>query len=167
MEISAVSKKMKELGDDYAGLKPFMEFNTDEIIERVAKLIRQNKKMSVASKVDIPVAVAISKLDTIASMIPVDYTVMKPSLHCTNRYFDIEDEKRINNEIQTMLQEWSADGLISQLEFNYSNYSCFAISSFGLDNCINQYDNVGILRPHRIEDPILWIFKENAVIKGK
>ena len=73
----------------------------------------------------------------------------------------------MNSEIQALLHEWNATAFMSQLETNYSNYSYFAVSALGLNNNPSLDGKIERPRPHRIEDPVLWILKENGVIKAK
>jgi len=133
---------------------------------RVSRLIRNDKRMSENSKIDIPVAAVFSKFDAIESIVPSDCTVHTPSPHCDQKCFDLSDWHNVNSEIQALLKEWDATAFISQLETNYSNYSYFAVSALGLNNNPTTDGRIQRPRPHRIEDPLLWILKENGVIKG-
>ena len=139
----------------------------DDIMTRVSKLIRNDRKLSDTTKIDIPVAAVFSKFDAIESIVPTDCTVLNPSPHCMEKQFDMSDWHNVNSEILALLREWGADAFTSQLETNYDNYSYFAVSSLGLHNNPDKDGKIERPRPHRIEDPLLWIMKENGVIKGK
>jgi len=139
----------------------------DDIMTRVSNLIRNDRKMSDTTKIDIPVAAVFSKFDAIEPIVPSDCTVLNPSPHCSEKHFDMSDWHNVNSEILALLHEWDADAFISQLETNYSNFSYFAASALGLNNNPDQSGKIERPRPHRIEDPFLWILKENGVIKGK
>ena len=65
-----------------------------------------------------------------------------------------------------MLKEWGADSFMAQLDVNYTNYSYFAVSALGLGNNPRKDGGIEKPRPHRIEDPFLWLLKENGVIKS-
>ena len=53
-----------------------------------------------------------------------------------------------------------------QVDVNYTNHAYFAVSALGMDNNPKENRKIDRPRPHRIEDPLLWILKENGVIKS-
>ena len=65
-----------------------------------------------------------------------------------------------------MLQIWNAGAFTSQLETNYTTYSYFTVSALGLNNNPTENGKIQRPRPHRIEDPLLWLLYKNGVIKG-
>lgn len=168
MQIPAVVSQLDELTVKRAAAIDYRTAaKADDIMTRVSNLIRRDKKLPETSMIDIPVAAVFSKFDAIEPIVPADCTVLNPSPHCSERYFDLSDWHNVNSEIQALLNEWDADAFMSQLKTNYSNYSYFAVSALGLNNNPDQTGKIQRPRPHRIEDPFLWILKENGVIKGK
>ena len=139
----------------------------DNIMTRVSNMIRRDKQLPENAKINIPVAAVFSKFDAIESIVPADCHIHNPSPHCSNGYFDLSDCHNVNGEVKALLREWGATAFTSQLEVNYSNYSYFAGSSLGLNNNPQGNGAIEMPRPHRIEDPLLWILKEKGVIKGK
>ena len=138
---------------------------SDDIMSRVSNLIRNDKKMKTSQKIDIPVAAVFSKFDAITSLIPEGSTVLDTSPHCSEKCFDMSDWHNVDSEIRSLLTEWGAESFVSQVDVNYTNCSYFAISALGLNNNPKQDRRIERPRPHRIEDPLLWILKENEVIK--
>ena len=138
---------------------------SDDIMARVSKLIRNDKHMKSEAKINIPVAAVFSKFDAIASLIPEGSTVLETSPHCNEKVFDMADWHNVDNEIRSLLVEWGAESFTSQVDVNYTNYSYFAVSALGMDNNPKEDRRIDRPRPHRIEDPLLWILKENGVIK--
>lgn len=138
---------------------------SDDIMSRVSKLIRNDKHMKSEAKINIPVAAVFSKFDAIAGLIPEGSTILETSPHCSEKVFDMADWHNVDNEIRSLLVEWGAESFISQMDVNYTNYSYFAVSALGMDNNPKEDRRIDRPRPHRIEDPLLWILKENGVIK--
>ncbi len=168
MQIPSVSNQLDEsIVKRAAGIDWRMAAKADDIMTRVSKLIRNDRGMSDRKKIDIPVAAVFSKFDVIESLVPVDCTVHNPSPHCLEKCFNLSDWHNINSEIVALLHEWDADAFISQLETNYSRFSYFAVSALGLNNNPTSEGRIERPRPHRIEDALLWILKENGVIKAK
>lgn len=137
----------------------------NDIMTRVSQMIRNDRHMPQNRVIDIPVAAVFSKFDAIEPIVPEDFTVRRPSPHCEKGYFDMTDCHNVNSQIQALLNAWNATAFTSQLETNYKNYSYFAVSALG--NNPTKDDRIEPPHPHRIEDPLLWILKENGVIKGK
>jgi len=139
----------------------------DDIMSRVSTLIRNDRNMRSSKKIDIPVAAVFSKFDVIESLVSAGCTILEPSPHCTEKAFVLSDWHNVNGEIQGLLKAWGADAFMAQLDVNYTNYSYFAVSALGLNNNPRENRSIERPRPHRIEDPLLWILKENHVIKAK
>lgn len=168
MQIPAVVSQLDESTVKRAAAIDYRQAaKSDDIMTRVSKLIRNDKKMSDTAKINIPVAAVFSKFDAIESIVPKDCTVLNPSPHCGEKLFNMSDWHNVNSEILALLHEWDASAFISQLETNYSNFSYFAVSALGLNNNPDLSGKIQSPRPHRIEDPFLWILKENDVIKSK
>ena len=139
---------------------------SDDIMTRVSKMIRDDKHMKSTQKIDIPVAAVFSKFDVIAGLVPDGSTVLDVSPHCQEKQFDMTDWHNVDAEIRGLLTEWGEESFISQVDVNYTNYSFFAVSSLGLDNNPTTDSRIERPHPHRIEDPLLWVLKENGVIKA-
>ncbi len=141
------------------------ESGADDIMVRVSNLIRNDRGLSETDPIDIPVAAVFSKFDAVVPLVPQGSTVLSPSNHCPAGKFDMSDWHNVNSEILALLNAWDAGSFVSQLQTNYKKYSFFAISALGLDNNPTDAGKIQRPRPHRIEDPLLWILKENKVIK--
>jgi hypothetical protein len=142
----------------------------DDIMTRVSSLIRHASKMKSDQKIDIPVAAVFSKFDMLVqdeNIIPSDLTICGSSPHCAKGVFDMTDAHNVNAEVQSLLTEWGEESFIRQIDMNYSNFSFFAVSALGLGNAPDASGAISRPNPHRIEDPLLWILKENKVVKAK
>lgn len=168
MQIPAVVNQLDEsIVQRAAGIDWRKAAKADDIMTRVSNLIRNDKRIADTQKIDIPVAAVFSKFDAIESIVPADCTVHVPSPHCSEKCFDLSDWHNVNSEVEGLLREWNAEAFISQLETNYSTYSYFSVSALGLNNNPTSDNRIERPRPHRIEDPVLWILKENGVIKAR
>jgi len=168
MQIPAVVSQLDESVVKRAAAIDYRQAaKADDIMTRVSRLIRNDRKLSEEDKIDIPVAAVFSKFDAIESIVPGDCTVHNPSPHCNERRFNMSDWHNVNSEILALLREWNAEAFISQLDTNYEKYSYFAASALGLRNNPKEDGKIDRPRPHRIEDAFLWILKEKGVIKAK
>lgn len=166
MQIPAVRNQLDENTVSRASSVDWRQAaRSDDIMQRVSKLIRNDRHIKDEQKIDIPVAAVFSKFDAIASLIPEGSTILETSPHCSEKVFDMSDWHNVDSEIRSLLVEWGAESFMSQLDVNYTNYSYFAVSALGMDNNPKEDRRIDRPRPHRIEDPLLWILKENGVIK--
>lgn len=140
---------------------------SDDILVRVSNLIRNDRSLKSSDKIDVPVAVVFSKFDAIEPIIPQGCAILTNSPHCKEKAFVLSDWHNVNSEVQGLLRTWGAESFLSQLEVNYTNYSCFAVSSLGLNNNPTSDMKINRPRPHRIEDPLLWILMKLKVIRSK
>lgn len=138
---------------------------TNSLITTFTTLIQKNNKKTLVDKVDIPIAVVFPKFDMINHLIPSDSLLNSESPHCFNGEFSINDWHNTNTDLNALLKIWGCDDLLCEVESNYSKYSYFAISALGLNNEPKVDGSIDRPRPHRIEDPILWILKKKKLIK--
>lgn len=168
MQIPAVSAQLDDSVISRASSVDWRQAtSSDDIMSRVSTLIRNDKNMKSSQKIDIPVAAVFSKFDAIERIVPAGCTILEPSPHCSEKSFVMSDWHNVNSEIQGLLKTWGADAFMAQLDVNYTKYSYFTVSALGLNNNPRADRGIERPRPHRIEDPLLWILKENGVIKGK
>ena len=136
-----------------------------DILNNTTKLIKKmNPQLKNRNKIDIPVAVVLSKYDVIEKLIPDDAFIKKTSPHCEKGTFSVVDAKEVNEEVRGLLHDWNDIELIHNINVNYSKWAFFCSSAFGLNNNADDQGKINIPNPHRIEDAFLWILSENGVI---
>ena len=168
MQIPAVSTQLDEDVVSRASSVDWRKATrADDIMTRVSNLIRKDRNMSKTKQIDIPVAAVFSKFDAITGIVPEGCTILEPSPHCASKAFVLSDWHNVNSEIHGLLTTWGGDAFVAQLDVNYTKYSYFTVSALGLNNNPRADKGIERPRPHRIEDPLLWLMKENDVIKVK
>lgn len=133
-----------------------------DILARTANLIRKAKKMKINELIDIPVAVAFSKIDALDALIGASSCLKYQSKHTNS--FNLRDYEDVNAEMEALVREWSGDSIIQQLRLNFKSYSFFGLTALGCnphgDAKISQF------KPRRVEDPFLWLLWKHNIIKG-
>ena len=140
---------------------PLPQENTeiDDIITRTANLIRKAKELKPNDFIDIPIAVAFSKMDAVYTLIEPSSQVMQPNRH--NGSFDVRDFEDINTEMEAHVHEWAGGHLIQQLKGNFKDYAFFGLTALGCNPHGTQ--KIPKLRPNRVEDPFLWLLTKHAL----
>ncbi|MBR2835587.1 MAG: hypothetical protein IKE43_07775 [Coriobacteriales bacterium] len=133
----------------------------DVVLSNITSLIKQSIGHS---RIEIPVAISFSKFDAIQSIIPDGLVISQTSPHCKKGVLDDTDVQNINAEIRSLLATWNQQSLLTAIELDYKNYSFFTVSSLGLDNEPDSSGKIKKPRPHRVEDPLLWLMAENKLL---
>lgn len=145
-------------------------FQNDAILSILSASLRRHHKIKENKKIPIPLAVLIPKLDVLAPGFPPHYACLFPSGHAKNQGFNVAENRRVNTEIRKWLasvDDGATNSYIAQLEMNYTTFSYFGASSLGMKNAPDKDGVFSAPNPHRVEDPILWILKENGILKEK
>lgn len=161
---------------DEEELKTSSSINQSEIepqemvLNRIAKLIREDRGYSKTQKIDIPTAIAFSKFDVLKRFFPDGSLVLQPSSYLREGRLDKNEWFSVSTEIDAMLRECGAGGFATNVGMNFKNYTYCTVSALGQQPIISQGEGkmiASLPKPHRVEDPFLWILKENGVIKEK
>lgn len=142
---------------------PAENTEAEDILTRIANLIRRSKNMAPTELIDIPIAVSFSKMDAVETLLPAASNLKYPSKHSGK--FNLDEFENVNAEMEALIQKWSSDFLIQQLQHNFKHHACFGLSALG---CNPHADNkISKLRPNRVEDPFLWLLWKNKQIRAE
>lgn len=139
-----------------------------EIITRVAGIIRENNSIPMNKKIDIPIAVAFTKIDVLPEVIDTSgYNFFNPSGH--KGFFDKKDADSIHSNIEILLNDWDGIEFLNNLQADFNHYGFFGLTALGSNpgNPGVEIGKIPKLRPHRVADPFLWLLKEHRLIKAK
>lgn len=135
------------------------------LINGIASYIRDSCAISASKKIDCEVAVVFTKIDMLRDSFR-NSTVMRPSPHVNAKGFVLADSDEVNREIEDWLRKNNEDAFIKALEANFKKEKIryFGVSSFGNpptgDKCL------GIVMPHRVLDPLMWLLYREKIIPG-
>lgn len=132
---------------------PSENSEVEDIISRTAKLIRKAKNIKQDQLIDIPVALAFSKIDAIDPLLDPSSSLKYPCKHINS--FDIGDFEAVNGEMESLIREWRGGVLVQQMRHNFKNHAFFGLTALGCNPHGTQ--KIPKLRPHRVEDPFLWL----------
>lgn len=139
--------------------------NAEDIINSVAGYIKAARGIKASKMLDIPVAVVLTKFDTILDhpAFGSQALVRNSSLTVRNGRVDITEVKQVDAEIRNWFTQIGEYAFIDTLDAHFRDYYFFGVSSYGSPPL-----SVGTppesIRPHRVLDPILWLFNRFGFI---
>ncbi len=145
---------------------PLPEQNTEieDLLSRTANLIRKANGIKMDKLIDIPVAVAFSKIDAVESLMDPSSCINYSSKHISKGYFDLADFEDVNGTMESLVRSWGGENFANQLNSNFKDYGYFGVTALG---CNPQSNKIANLRPHRVEDPFLWLLYKHKLIKAE
>lgn len=138
--------------------------NPLQVIERITEILRTEKGVKRNKKIKVPLAVAFTKIDAFFPIIAKGSPIMADS-RSTIAYNEA-DGADVHENMRALLHQWNADDIDLHLRLNYDNFRFFGVSSLGAQP-LYQEDRVaqGGVRPHRVEDPFLWLLAKEGAVK--
>jgi hypothetical protein len=145
---------------------PLPEQNTEieDLLSRTANLIRRAKDKKMTQLIDIPVAVAFSKMDAVECLLDSSSCINYPSKHIGAGKFHIADFEDVNGSMESLVRSWGGENFANQLSSNFKDFAYFGITALG---CSPDSNSIKNLRPNRVEDPFLWLLWKHKLIKSE
>jgi GTPase SAR1 family protein len=147
--------------------KPNVGPSATDILNNICQIIRANKKLKGKDKIDIPIAVSLTKSDVLMK-IPENEEESKvlfglgSSLHIPREYgkYDAENFEQIDAELEEYIRRTVGPEFL-QLVRSFKDYSFFAVSALGC-NPVGSSLPRGV-SPQRVEDPFLWLLNREGL----
>ena len=135
--------------------------NAVNIVNDLANYIKTARGIDTKKTLDIPIAVVLTKFDTIISHKDFAPTavIKSPRLNTSGGKIDLTEIQEVDGEIRHWLNEIGEGAFINALEANFREFYFFGVSSYGEPpkDAVTLNEKI---RPHRVLDPILWLFKK-------
>ncbi|MCL2527647.1 MAG: hypothetical protein FWE42_04430 [Defluviitaleaceae bacterium] len=142
----------------FAGLEAETKI-ADAVLTETANVIKQLRGIDTSKKLSIPVAVVLTKFDTVINhpAFAPDAHVKKRKLPIASGRLSMEEIDTVHDEIRYWLEAVREQGFLQALENNFEEFKLFGVSSMGAPP--KSADVLPEIRPHRVLDPILWMLK--------
>lgn len=135
---------------------------SQQMVKKMAQYLRQALKKKSNELINKPVAVILTKFDVIMDkMKDMQATVKHEKALAFTGTSMTSDLDSVNKEIRSWLEGQQEQQFLSALEANFGKIRFFGVSSLGHE-IVNE--EVGVVTPHRVLDPILWVLSEEGVI---
>ena len=147
--------------------KPAVGPDVSDILNNICQIIRTNKKLKAKDKIDIPIAVSLTKSDVLFKA-PENEEEDKvlfgqcSSLHIPREHgcYDKENFDQIDAELEEYLRRTVGDHFIQTVN-GFAEHSFFAVSALGC-NPVGSSLPRGV-SPMRVEDPFIWLLNREGL----
>lgn len=143
--------------------KPAVGPDVNDMLNNICQIIRSNRNISAKAKIDIPIAIVLTKSDVLfkaAEDEEEDKVLIAPcsALHVPREpgKYDKENFDQIDVELEEYLRRCLGDGFIQTVN-GFEDHCYFAVSALGC-NPTGTVLPRGV-SPMRVEDPFIWLFK--------
>jgi len=133
--------------------------NAVAIVNSLADYIKTARGMDTRKLVKIPVAVVLTKFDTVKNSFSENDVVRSSSMNVRDGKISMGEIQQVDEEIRNWLEKISERSFIDALESHFKEFHFFGVSSYG-EPPTNVAQLSEKINPHRVLDPILWLFKK-------
>ena len=117
-----------------------------------------------SKKIQVPVAVVFTKIDAFLSGLEEGSPLLATA--SAQPSYSEADGLAVHERMKALLKDWDAWEIESHMSQFYEDYRYFGVSALGAQP---DYDRAhvaaGGVRPHRVEDPILWLMSKAKMVK--
>ncbi|AEV89083.1 hypothetical protein ACWT_8074 [Actinoplanes sp. SE50] len=137
------------------------------ILTRVTEVLQNLPGTGPHRMIDVPVAIAFSKVDVLWEALPADSPLRQPAPD--EPFFPERDSVALHDHVQALLQEWEGGQIDQLLHKHYRTYRYFALSALGAVPSVGIASRQRVaesgIQPHRVADPFLWLLSRLKVIE--
>lgn len=153
LRLQGVRKQLPvEVSQRLRGDEARLESRSADVLDSFLNLFDRDPRYGAKRTIDVPVSIALTKLDMLNPLIDPGSRVLTSPNHLGG--FDREDAMRVSAEVEGYLEEWAGGAVRLNLN-RFTNAGYFALTSLG-----GQPDEDLSIRkfaPHRVGDPLFWI----------
>ncbi|MCL2526770.1 MAG: hypothetical protein FWE42_00010 [Defluviitaleaceae bacterium] len=127
----------------------------------LAHNIKRARGIDIRKQLDIPVAVVITKFDMVINNSAFSNSIIKsPGPAMQNGRVNMQELMDVHDVINYWLSEMKETAFIEAMHNNFSDFCFFGVSSLGSlpKDLLN-------ITPHRVLDPVLWLFKKAKLLQ--
>lgn len=144
---------------------PPQHTDTTDIIARITRLIRSGQNLRPNKQIDIPFALALSKIDALqhTELLEPDSLLNQSSEETIHAYFDRQQFNDIDKEVENLLNNWNSQYLLDGIKMDFQRHGFFALSALGASPTMQ--GKIPCIQPYRVEQPFLWLLQQHGLLK--
>jgi GTPase SAR1 family protein len=139
--------------------------NPLDVVANITEMLKVEHGIKRGRKISVPVAVVFAKIDAFFPTFDRSSPLMAatPAMPAYNK----ADGLAVHEHMLATLHDWNAQDIDTHMRLNYSDYRYFGVSALGAEP---DYETktvaVGGVRPHRVEDPVLWLLSKSGTVRS-
>jgi hypothetical protein len=133
--------------------------NAVDIVNSLADYIKTARGIDTRKLLKIPVAVVLTKFDTVKNSFSENDVIRSPSMNVRDGKISMGEIQQVDEEIRSWLEKIGERSFIDALESHFKEFHFFGVSSYG-EPPKNVTKLSEKINPTRVLDPILWLFKK-------
>jgi GTPase SAR1 family protein len=136
-----------------------------DVVNNITELLKVEHNVKKRRKIALPVAVVFTKIDAFFPALDRGNPLMAAT-PAVAAYQD-GDGQGVHEHMRALLREWNAEDIDTHMRLNYTDFRYFGVSALGAepDYETNQVAAGGV-RPHRVEDPVLWLLSKAGTVRS-
>ncbi|WP_030172522.1 TRAFAC clade GTPase domain-containing protein [Spirillospora albida] len=134
-----------------------------DIIVRVTEALRRRHGTAPGERLPVPVAVALTKIDMLGAEPPGQSALHRS--RSGSGVLDLDDRDAVDAQVRALLHDRQAGRLDTYLAQQYTDHALFGLSALGAAPAGDRVGAGGV-RPHRAEDPLLWLLYRFGMLAG-
>jgi hypothetical protein len=136
-----------------------------DVISNITEMLKVEHNVRRRRKITTPLAVVFTKIDAFFPALDRGNPLMAatPAVPA----YDNADGRAVHEHMLALLHEWNAQDIDTHMRLNYSEFRYFGVSALGAEP---DYETrtvaAGGVRPHRVEDPVLWLLSKSGTVRS-
>jgi hypothetical protein len=135
---------------------PSVDASPVEVVGRMTEMLRATVASSAADRLDTPVAVTLSKSDTLWERLSSESALRRSP----DRRPSPVDGDEVDREVRELLPDLGADKVDQLLQEQYSRFRYFAVSALGGPPRPGNRVPSGGIGPRNVEQPFVWLLRQ-------
>lgn len=136
-----------------------------DVVNNITEMLKVEHNVKKRKKISIPVAVVFTKIDAFFPSLDRGNPLMAAA-PAMPAYVNA-DGLAVHEHMLALLHEWNAQDIDTHMRLNYTDFRYFGISALGAEP---DYETstvaAGGVRPHRVEDPVLWLLSKSGTVRS-
>ena len=136
-----------------------------DVVNNITEMLKVEHNIKKNRKISLPVAVVFTKIDAFFPTLDRGNPLMSATPPVAG--YDNVDGQAVHEHMLALLHEWNAPDIDTHMRLNYADFRYFGVSALGAEP---DYESktvaAGGVRPHRVEDPVLWLLSKSGTVRS-
>jgi hypothetical protein len=136
-----------------------------DVVNNITEMLKVEHDVRKRKKISLPVAVVFTKIDAFFPVLDRNNPLMAatPAMAA----YDNADGRAVHEHMLALLHAWNAQDIDTHMRLNYDDFRYFGVSALGAEpNYEDRTVAAGGVRPHRVEDPVLWLMAKAGTVRS-